>query len=121
MRNVPYPGCCGAVITWDFGNTRCTNGAVDKISPEDCDKHLKYTIETHGGRAFLSAILNEDQRKILGHTFYRNGFRKVRSGYNENHRSTLHYFIRVHKKDDVKKTMACTPTLPALPDIAGAS
>ena len=105
MRNVPYPGCCGAVITWDFGNTMVTNGDTEPLSPEDADEHLKDLIGKHSGLAFLTAILNDQQRNVLGRTFYRNGFRKVRSGYNENHRSILHYFIRVNKVPDDDKSV----------------
>lgn len=94
MRTTPFPLCCGAVNLSDFGGTHVTAGKA-AVTPEDKLKaDLQQAIDDHGGKSFIIAILNDDQKEQYEAVFKSKGFKLVTSGFNANHYSDCHLFVR---------------------------
>jgi len=99
MLTLAFPVCCGATILTGFGNT---DTAIDnrRYTTEEIDNYVKRTVSDYRNTSLLFAILNQEQKPIVGPILKKYGFRCVVSdAYHGAHDSYLSTYIKRNDND----------------------
>lgn len=108
MNIEDFPLCCGIKVITDFGHTGCTGGNnIDYKSWEEgwyapdedeIEGYITKKIEMYKnhGYSMLMAVLNNDQKPIVGPVLEKHGFVLYESAPNPRHGdSVCHLYIHV--------------------------
>lgn len=108
MNIEDFPLCCGIKVITDFGHTGCTEGdnrdyheGDDEWYAPDEDEIEGYItrrieIYKNNGNSMLMAVLNNDQKPIVGPVLEKHGFALCESAPNPKHGASIcHLYIHV--------------------------
>ncbi len=106
-----FKGCCGAKIVWDFWNA--PNGDEmpypdeSKARKEEyrskVEEFLKEKGKLFNNMAFLVAILNSEEERMVGVSLRNQGYRLCATGINGLHNSRLRMYVKERRPLKEKK------------------
>lgn len=95
MYSSAFPSCCGAIVFSHFGNTRTANpDNWVKFTEQQVDDWLKDTLPEKDKYGLITAILNEDQKKLFHNVLKKHGFKLKGNGLNQGHMTRLFFYLK---------------------------